>query len=46
MASNCCDKQDDDDAGRAEVAWSRKLIDEIGRHMEESWLKFGFIGVQ
>jgi len=34
-ASNCCDKQEDDDAGRPELGWSRKLIEEIGLHMED-----------
>jgi len=33
--STCCEKQDDEDAGRPEVGWSRKLIDEIGLHFED-----------
>ncbi|CAJ1361109.1 unnamed protein product [Effrenium voratum] len=35
MASNCCDRQVDEDSGRPEVAWGRKLIEEIGLHYED-----------
>lgn len=33
--STCCEKQNDDDIGAAEVPWSRKLLDEINLNQEE-----------